>query len=466
MKTKLIISMLVLLLQPLFVEALHLYSGYISYTVDAQNPRQFNFVLTLYTDMRSSADDPVVSVQMGDGNTLDISNRKVTRYSQLYDRETFTWSYIYSSPGNYTVSWSGINRNSGVINSPEDVETQSMYIYTKVKVEALTENKNGVKLAGIPILEAYTGEPMTYNLLAYDADGDRLTYDLVPPKHKTQEGVVSYLPGYQFPQGLRVDKFGELQWDNPSIKGPYIVALLVTEWRGDKVLGSMVVDMTLNVTERSRQPELTLLNRDRLNLSQNDGSVLARPNQPLKLEYLLRNSPDHDLPLSARQYGELDTLNLPNTTLAVRDTTEGLAVTLTFTPTSELQRQEPYLIGVRGRAGEISFGEVSSSYLEFDWGFTYVYVGEQLPTAAEDELTKAGFTLYPNPATNRFVIEAPEMPAMHLQLYNATGKAVGSLTLKPGKNTINKSPKMSSGLYFYTISSRQKPIGSGRLVVH
>ncbi|RDV10765.1 T9SS C-terminal target domain-containing protein [Pontibacter diazotrophicus] len=464
MKAKPIISALALLLLPLLANATHIAGGYISYSVDPQNPRMYHFTQTVYTDVASSAADPIVNVSMGDGNTVEVPRTEIKAYSKQNNVNRYSWSYTYTSAGDYIVAWIGANRNMGQINVPAPSDQKSYYIYTSVKVNPLLVNNNGVKLASTPLFVAYTGEETKHNFISYDADGDKLTYTLVTPKEGTAEGGGMNIPGYAFPEGLTIDKFGELRWRAPALKGEYAIAVKVTEHRNGQPIGYTVVDFYVHVVDRAQQPTLLLLNQDRLVVNY-DGSILARPDQPLKLEYFLRNAPGAAFPLYARQFSDLDTLDLASPSIIVRDSAGGKAVTLTLTPTADLVRQEPYITGMRGQADiDPEQGTYYPSYY-FDWIYAYLIVGEQQPTSTEGDLAKAGFLLYPNPISNRFVIEAPDMPAMRVQLIDATGKAVGVLSLKPGLNHLTKPAALSGGLYFYTITSRHKPIGTGRLVV-
>ncbi|GHA71588.1 T9SS type A sorting domain-containing protein [Pontibacter akesuensis] len=468
MKTRLIFSVLALLFLPLFAQATHIVGGYISYSVDPQNPRKYNFTQTVYTNRNSTAEDMAILVAMGDGTTVEVPRATVVKYNNIFDLETFFWSYTYGSPGEYTVAWTGENRDNNHINIPSPSDQKSFYILTTLKVDPTAVNRHGAKLAGAPLFAAYVGEEMKFNLIAYDADGDRLTYDLVPSRERKiidGKGYPTYIAGYTFPEGLTVDKFGELRWKTPATKGKYAIAVKITEHREGKVIGSMVVDFMVTVAERTQQPILRQLHRERLTVNY-DGSILARPNQPLKLEYFLRSAEGTDFALHARQYSDLDTLDLASPVITMRDSANGKAVTLTFTPTADLVRLEPYTIGMRGKA-EVDIrgnGSFIDRY-DLDWNYTYLVVGEQQPTAVGDELAKAGFILYPNPVADKFVIKAPDLPNMLLHLRDVNGKTVARLKLQPGQNNLTRPEALAAGLYFYTITSRHKPVGTGKMLV-
>jgi hypothetical protein len=466
MKTKLIPIMLALLLLPLLGQATHLYSGHISYDTDPQNPRTFHFVLTLFTYSASPAEDPFINISMGDGVTLRVDRKSVTKFGIHYDKELFTWTYTFPAAGTYTVAWVAENRNGGIINLAAPSDMLSFHVITELKVNPLAQNLHGAKLAGSPIVEAFTGEPWTHNLLAYDADGDYLAYELVPPKHRYPTGTTGNAPGYWIPDGLTVNEFGELHWENPGAKGQYVLVLRVTEMRNGRVLGAMEVEFTFFVRDRSDQPKLSLINKERLTVN-DDGSIQVWPGQPVKLEFYMQKSPGSDLPLMAKEFGELDTLRLAETSLAFRDTAEGFAVTYTFTPSPALERPEPYLIGVRGNVIEkLSSGQVEWGKVGNVWAFAYLYVGgPRRSLSAGDRFPICKPKLYPNPIADRFTLVAPQLPSLYLQLLDLNGRVVAGNTLEPGQNTIPRPASLAKGLYLYTLTSRQKPLSSGKLVL-
>lgn len=463
MKNKLLLSILLLILLPLFVQATHIYSSYITYTQDAQNPLKYNFTFMHYVNPASTADEPEVQINMGDGNWVIVPRKSIQKVWKGYNETVYTWSYTYASPGDYTIYWVGENRNGGLLNVTQPSDQYSVIVYTDLNTA--NGNLHSPALAGLPVFEVYSSEKFTHNLLAYDADGDYLTYELTTPLTNSKVGLET-LPGYRVPEGLKISKLGEISWETPEEKGQYVTSVRVTEWRNGQRLSSMLVDIVFNVVEKKSQSILTLLNKSRYPLTA-DGAIQVAPGQSVKLEfYLQRQDDEHQLVV--KKAGELDTLQRNASSVAVRDTTDGYALTLSFTATADLQRPHPYLVGLKGAAIDVSPADLynSSVALNLAWSFAYLQVGPaQTPTSANDKLAKAGFFLYPNPVQDKFVVDAPDMPAMHLQFFDATGKAVQVLQLQPGRNTFTKPGTLAQGIYFYTISSRYKPVGSGRLVV-
>ncbi|TPE44659.1 T9SS type A sorting domain-containing protein [Pontibacter mangrovi] len=467
MKTKLYLSVLALLLLPMLVQANHINSGYISYTIDPDGPRRFNFTLTLLTNHHSQAEDPMVTMYMGDGNTVNVPRTSVKKYNHNYDIETFEWSYTYTTPRLYTVGWVGENRNSNVLNIPAPSDQASFYVSTTVSVNPLSPNLHGIHLAGVPFLHGRVGEPFKYNLAAYDADGDNLTYKLVAPKKQDKEGNIVAIEGYEMPDGMTINEYGEIHWDAPTVAGKYTVAVQITEYKNGVEQGINHVDLEMIILnpEEDLRPTLSLLNKSQL-LQNDDGSVQVMPGEPLKLEYFMRRHPDTDEPVRAKLYSELDTLELLPINIAVRDSADGQAITVMFTPGQELVREQAYTLAMSAMAIYDKYSiPTYQEKLIASWDFTYIHIGNVTPTATDDDLKNAGFILYPNPVADKFVIEAPDMPGMFVLLFDATGKRAGTLKLQPGKNNFTKPSSLANGLYFYTIYSRQQPVGSGKLVV-
>ncbi|MDX5483127.1 MAG: T9SS type A sorting domain-containing protein [Hymenobacteraceae bacterium] len=462
MKTRPLLPLLFLLFMPLLVSATHINGGYISYTVNPQNPLRYNFRFTMFHNDRSTADDPVVQVSMGDGTTASVVRKEQLDYGNYASIGIYEWEHSYAQQGTYTVSWSGSNRNPGIVNIPGNSDQKSYHVHTQVQARWTNVNSHSVRTIVPAPVEALVGEPFSMNLIAYDGDGDRLTYELLPTAYTNPEGVPGPIPGYQFPAGLTISKFGELRWQNPTVKGPYAISVKITEHRGEQPVGYTIVDLQLDVVERTDQPQLTLVNSNRLTVNY-DGSTLARPGVPLKLEYYLEQPAGNSSPLQAVPFSDLDTLGLASPALAVRDTTNGLAVTLTFTPGPDLIREEAYIMGLRGMV--LKSQGPSTTQFSYDWDFAYVVVGEQQPTSVPDEKGNLRLVAYPNPVTDWFTLEAPALPDLQLQLYSINGQQVTSFKLSAGKNTIKRPTGLAAGVYTYRLFSKKDVIKTVRLVL-
>ncbi len=473
MKIKLLLlSLGLLLLLPLLSNATHINGGYISYTVDPKNPLTYNFTFTLFKDNASTADEPATILNMGNFNEVFVPRSKVIHYLNGNSLHVYEWQFTYQQPGDYLVYWTGINRNPNIINTTGNSDQLTQFIQTRIQARLNNPNINSVKTIVPAPLEAFTGEPFKMNLLAYDADGDRLTYELVPSQY-LKDSSPQDLPGYFIPEGLTINDAGELTWQNPTTKGEYALSIKITEYNKDeKLVGYTIVDVNLFVRDRALQPKVSLVNKDRLGYNQ-DGSVLATPDQKLKLEFYVQKAPNSTEPLRIRQFSDLDTLNLASPSLAVRDTADGFAATVTLTPNAAMLPNYLYTIGLRGGAvvGEIIPYEGGKIYtFDYGWDFVSLSIGEPKivqpsPTSSGDLPENAPPQLYPNPVSGQeFVVEALNGPST-LILYTSEGKVVHQVQLEPGKNKIIKPSKLSPGLYTYRIIGKGSTGKSGKIIL-
>ncbi|GAB3201843.1 hypothetical protein ABID22_001348 [Pontibacter aydingkolensis] len=464
MKTRLLLLLSVaILLTSNTVSATHINGGYISYKVDPQNPLKYSFKFTLFENDKSNADESTVEIGMGNLTTVRVPKTISIPYLNNTSIEIFEWEYTYAAPGNYVVSWKGINRNPGILNVTPPSDQLTFFVYTQVQPRLTPQNRHSIKTIIPAPLEAFTGEPFKMNMIAYDADGDKLTYELVPPQHIDQNSIPQNLPGYQFPVGLHINKFGELHWQNPTVKGENVIAVKVTEYKDNQAVGYTIVDMQLRVKDRVHEPIVKLLNKDRLTINY-DGSVYAKPEQQLKLEFFVDKAPNSTNPLYAKQFSDLDTLDLATPEFAARDSANGLAVTLRLTPAISIARNQPYIIGLRG-ASEIETNPSSRNQFAYGWDFVNVYIGAQQPTSSGDLADNVRVQLYPNPASGKFIVEGDDLNNAQLKVFNSNGKHVFTSNLAAGRNLLKRPAQVAAGVYVFHIVKRGKIIKTGRLVL-
>ncbi|MEJ8802904.1 T9SS type A sorting domain-containing protein [Pontibacter sp. H249] len=469
MKTRLLLLLAVaILLASNSVSATHINGAYFSYKVDPQNPLKYKFKFTLFSDDHSNADDPVVQIGMGDLTQVTVPNTKKISYLNSNSIEIFEWEYTYAAPGNYMVYWIGINRNPSLINAGHPSDQMTQFIYSQVKVGQTSVNYNSAEIIVPAPLEAFVGEPFKMNMIAYDADGDRLTYELVPPKYTDENFVPQNLPGYHVPAGLYIDKFGELHWQTPPKIGPdsfdeYAIAVKITEYKGDQPVGYTIVDLSIRVRERQNYPIVKLLNRDKLTVNY-DGSVYARQEQTLKLEFFVEKTANSTFPVYAKQFSDLDTLDLATPEFAARDSANGLAITLRLIPTINIIRNEPYIIGLRG-ASRINMNPSARNQFAYGWDFVNVYIGAQQPTSSGDLTDKISLYVYPNPAADKLILEGDKLHGSQLKIYNGNGQQIFTSELKAGKNTIVRPARVPAGMYVYHIVYAGQVLKAGKLVL-
>ncbi len=186
----------------------------------------------------------------------------------------FTEKFTFSSPGVYVISVGIENRNDGVVNMSNSINTP-FYVETVLVINAsLGLNRTPVML-NPPLDSARIGQKFCHNPAAFDADGDSLAYRLSIPKQGTQGTCINRnVDGYRDPAlGLNPDAQNELKnapatftinpitgdlcWDAPAVAGIYNVAFIIEEWRDGVKIGEVVRDMQIVVDDKpNRRPLL------------------------------------------------------------------------------------------------------------------------------------------------------------------------------------------------------------------
>lgn len=272
-----------LLLSPLFSLATHLRAGEI--TVERTNCTSliFKITITVYTNTGSEIKFGEGTLAFGDGSSEQTPTIENTRRPDLGDAiGTVSYSVLhtYSGPGRYVISYIEPNRNGGILNIFNSVETR-FYIETVINIDPLLGCNNSPKLLVPPIDKACTGAAWYHNPGAFDPDGDSISFEMTIPKKQKGEVVGNYRQpdnrefydraginyGTANEAGLDAPKFsidkvtGTLLWDAPGMQGEYNIAFQIKEWRkvsGKWVqMGYVVRDMQIIVEDcDNKRPEL------------------------------------------------------------------------------------------------------------------------------------------------------------------------------------------------------------------
>ncbi len=300
---KSVIALLVLMLINVGVYATHLRAGDIVAVRDNCNSRVFIITITVYVDTESSVTfggtklsegdllnfgdgKPSVFVpQIGAGNTpsgIGFSSTYTVIDADLkIARATYTIYHDYPGPGTYKISYREPNRNAGVLNMDQSVNTQ-FYLETIVNLDPFIGCSNTPNLLVPPIDRACVGSAWTHNPGAYDPDGDSLSYGLVTPNQETSQNVFNYRnPNsaefyFNFQEGNEeqnaTPKFfqdpvsGTITWNAPGKAGEYNIAFEIREWRKLrdgvwKQIGFVRRDMQIIVKDcDNKRPDLKIPN--------------------------------------------------------------------------------------------------------------------------------------------------------------------------------------------------------------
>ncbi|MFC7669690.1 hypothetical protein ACFQT0_21715 [Hymenobacter humi] len=221
-------------------------------------------------------------------------------------QNVYLFEHVFPSAGSFTVSYTGENRNAGVLNMDNSIN-QSFYISTRVTLDpALGRNRSPV-LTAPAVDKAGVNQVFLHNPAAFDADGDSLAFKLRPSQKVTLPAenivgapclgatgnntpVAQIVPNFRYPNdpglsltpplqvpysGVPVGRpgdpaifvqdvqTGQITWNAPARTGIYNVAMVIEEWRrtplGRRLIGEVIRDMQIIVSGTTNlRPTITI----------------------------------------------------------------------------------------------------------------------------------------------------------------------------------------------------------------
>lgn len=237
--------------------ATHQRAGEISYTYISGLTYEFN--ITTYTYTPSPADRPEIEVFWGDGTSTVVQRFSKVNLENNISRNVYICQHTFSAAGTFHVTFEDPNRNAGIVNIPSSVEVP-FFIETILIINPFIGGNSSPQLLNPPLDNACTHAPYYHNPVAYDAEGDSLSYSLINCRGYNGEDI----PGYTLPQAsnyIAIDaETGDLTWDSPLMSGEYNIAILIQEWRNGVLIGSMVRDMQITVAPCNNEPPVVEVN--------------------------------------------------------------------------------------------------------------------------------------------------------------------------------------------------------------
>ena len=282
------IFLLVLILWASVAEATHIRAGEI--TVERQNCQSLTYTIyvTAYLDPNVPGCGGAVvfgggTLDFGDGSAPveglngDPNVDTVFVNQPLGDcivATRYKIEHTYSSNGTYIVRYNEANRNDGILNMDNSVNTR-FYIETYIRIDPFLGCNNSPAMLIPPIDYGCKDVAFFHNPGAYDVDGDSLAFEFVTPRKAVGTDVDNYRqlndPSFDgltedqnAPATLSIDPVtGDIVWNSPGRAGEYNVAFVVREYR--KVagefffIGSVVRDMQIVIEDcDNNRPELEI----------------------------------------------------------------------------------------------------------------------------------------------------------------------------------------------------------------
>lgn len=248
---------------PVSVWATHIRAGEI--TLRRKDCTSLTYIVTInmYTDTGSPIRFGDGELRFGDGSPAVITPQLPNTFPPGLNLPTevgfvtYSIEHTFPGPGQYIISYLEANRNEGVLNIANSVNT-TFYIETEIIIDPFLGCSNTPVLLVPPIDKACTGVAFFHNPGAFDPDGDSLSYEFVVPKMNKNSDVIAYLDpntktfydriGLNYGTAneagngqpiFEIDPVtGTITWDAPGAPGEYNIAFKIIEWR--KIAGTWV----------------------------------------------------------------------------------------------------------------------------------------------------------------------------------------------------------------------------------
>ena len=216
---------------------------------------EITLVSYTFTPSPANAFRDFLLIDWGDGTSNEIP--RIEKYELpnainiTYNR--YVGNHTFSGPSTYVISCEDPNRNGNIINIPNSINIP-LYIYSELVINPFIGNNSSPVLLLPPIDNGCVLQPFFHNPGAYDAEGDSLSYRLVPCMGAQGQPI----PGYALPAAsdfIRLDSVtGDFLWNSPEQQGEYNIAILIEEWRNGIKIGSILRDMQINITACNNKP--------------------------------------------------------------------------------------------------------------------------------------------------------------------------------------------------------------------
>ncbi|HRW20795.1 MAG TPA: hypothetical protein P5509_02370, partial [Bacteroidales bacterium] len=215
----------------------------------------YKITITTYTATGPgwTADRDQLEILWGDGTSSVLPRVELVDLPDFYRYNRYEGTHTFPGPGIYELVVEDPNRNLGVENIPNSVNTL-FSISTTLMISSNLGSNNTPVLTQPPVDKAAVGQIFIHNPGAFDPDGDSISYKLTICRGTNGEPI----PSYSFPpasNSLTINEItGDLVWDAPTQTGVYNIAILIEEWRSGVKIGEIVRDMQIEVYETDNLP--------------------------------------------------------------------------------------------------------------------------------------------------------------------------------------------------------------------
>ncbi len=459
---RIIFCALALLLINTAASATHLRGGHISIKQLGKTSLTCRITITVYTNTDGTSvlfggtkfDEgdwlnfgdgtiPKLVPEVGPGKTPPGSTYTVIDFERSLSRATYIIDHTYAAPGTYVVNYREPNRNEGILNLVNSVNT-IFYLKSSFTLDITSDNAyTSPDFLTEPIFYASAGNELTYSMAAKDSSDYSLRYELVNPIIDISDD----LSIYELPESITINPFnGLITWDTKfkdqySI-GEYLFTVKIYQLKDDQLIGYTIRDFPILLEDNSSTGTIA----DNRDLDVNNRIYIPSENNTTFKVF----AEDSGL-TSLEAFSELSSLS-NSFSFSSYDSTQGekkiKVGVISITSSAELLRDNPYPIVIRGF---YQLGKYSK-----DLGYLFYTKDVELPGldiilgVGEEELA---LHVYPNPTKDFLKIESDGPKSKTIKLLSTNGQLI--LEKKNFKEDSLDLQGVPPGVYILLIGSRE-----------
>ncbi|MCB0793404.1 MAG: hypothetical protein KDB88_01595, partial [Flavobacteriales bacterium] len=234
------------LVVPLTLSATHNNGGEILY--EHLSGTSYLIRIRTYTDVSSPADRPYLTLL--DGDTVPRTSIQFYPGNECGEiqRNEYTIERTFPGPGTYLLEVEDPNRSSALMNI-SNADQEALFLQAVLVIDPMLGPNTSAVFTSTPLDVSWQWGVLHHDLAAWDADGDSLSYELVPSVGTGGQLIVGYLYPHEIVPGPNnwswVDADGVFHWDRPQVAGRYNISIRCSEWRNGMLIGQTTRDMDL-----------------------------------------------------------------------------------------------------------------------------------------------------------------------------------------------------------------------------
>ncbi len=245
-----------------FIKASHNLAGEITYR--QVGAKSILASINTFSDGLSPADRDSLRICWGDGeceylirvNGIDENMNGVpdgVLVENDYRYNLYVGQHEYDNLGTYTLSMADPNRQGDILNVNYP-QSDMINFFLETDVYLSMDKNDSPVLYERPLDVGFINSPFIHIPNAFDEEGDRIEYALIPPLMNNGLDALNYVNVDQIMPGanntISIDsETGLILWDSPQIAGAYVIAVEIKTYRNGVLNGRIIRDMQIEVAE-------------------------------------------------------------------------------------------------------------------------------------------------------------------------------------------------------------------------